>query len=122
MVNEALNEDGTMRQSPWYHIIGPDFVAQAFAFAREADPTVELYYNDYAMENAQKRAGGLRLVKSLLDQRRRTAAPMSPFDPPRILHSIHSGQGCPTPHKSPSRDATPRSSACSSRIARLSIG
>ena len=68
VVNEALNEDGTMRQSPWFRIIGPDFVARAFAFAREADPAVELYYNDYAMEGAQKRAGGVRLVKSLLDQ------------------------------------------------------
>ncbi len=67
VVNEALNEDGTMRQSPWFRIIGPDFVAQAFAFAREADPNVELYYNDYSLENARKRAGGVRLVKSLLD-------------------------------------------------------
>ena len=68
VVNEALNEDGTLRQSPWYRIIGADFIAQAFAFAREADPSAELYYNDYSMENAQKRAGGVRLVKSLLDQ------------------------------------------------------
>ena len=68
VVNEALDEDGTMRQSPWFRIIGPDFVAQAFQFAREADPAAELYYNDYSMENAQKRAGGVRLVKSLLDQ------------------------------------------------------
>ncbi|CAN5436052.1 endo-1,4-beta-xylanase [soil metagenome] len=67
VVNEALNEDGTLRQSPWYRIVGPDFVEKAFAFAREADPNVELYYNDYSMENAQKRAGGVRLVKSLLD-------------------------------------------------------
>jgi hypothetical protein len=42
-------------QSPWYRIIGPDFVAQAFAFAREADPAADLYDNDYSMENAQKR-------------------------------------------------------------------
>ena len=66
VVNEALNEDGTMRQSPWFRIIGPDFVTRAFAFAREADPDVELYYNDYSMENAQKRAGGVRLVQTLL--------------------------------------------------------
>lgn len=68
VVNEALNEDGTMRQSPWLRIIGPDFVARAFQFAKEADPAAELYYNDYSMENAQKRAGGVRLIKSLLDQ------------------------------------------------------
>lgn len=68
VVNEALNEDGTMRQSPWLRIIGPDFVTKAFQFAKEADPQAELYYNDFSMENAQKRAGGVRLVKSLLDQ------------------------------------------------------
>ena len=68
VVNEALDEDGTMRLSPWLRIIGPDFVAQAFQFAKEADPAAELYYNDYSMENPQKRAGGIRLIKSLLDQ------------------------------------------------------
>jgi 3',5'-cyclic AMP phosphodiesterase CpdA len=55
-------------QSPWYRIIGPDSVAQAFAFAREADPAAELYYNEYSMENAQKRVGAVRLVESLLAQ------------------------------------------------------
>lgn len=38
MVNEALNEDGTLRQSPWLQIIGEDYIAKAFQFAHEADP------------------------------------------------------------------------------------
>src|SRR5438067_3563551 len=33
VVNEALNEDGTMRQSPWERIIGDDFVVKAFEYA-----------------------------------------------------------------------------------------
>lgn len=68
VVNEALNEDGTMRKSQWYTIIGEDFVAKAFQFAREADPAAELYYNDYSLENPQKRDGAIRLVKSLQAQ------------------------------------------------------
>jgi endo-1,4-beta-xylanase len=28
VVNEALNEDGTLRQSPWMRIIGPDYLAR----------------------------------------------------------------------------------------------
>jgi endo-1,4-beta-xylanase len=68
VVNEALEEDGTLRQSPWLRIIGPDYIAKAFQYAHEADPGAELYYNDYSMERAAKRAGGVRLVKSLLDQ------------------------------------------------------
>src|SRR5262249_47895382 len=55
VVNEALNEDGTMRQSPWYKIIGDDFLLKAFQFAHEADSQAELYYNDYNLENEPKR-------------------------------------------------------------------
>ena len=65
VVNEAVNEDGAMRQSPWQKIIGDDYVIKAFQYAREADPQAELYYNDFSMENAPKRAGGLALVKKL---------------------------------------------------------
>jgi endo-1,4-beta-xylanase len=65
VVNEALNEDGTLRESPWKRIIGPDYLAKAFQFAHEADPAAELYYNDYNLDYPAKRDGVIRLVKSL---------------------------------------------------------
>ena len=65
VVNEALNQDGTMRQSPWFKIIGEDYLVQAFKFAHEADPSAELYYNDYDLELPAKRAGGVELIKKL---------------------------------------------------------
>src|SRR5689334_7521641 len=65
VVNEALNQDGTMRQSPWFKIIGDDYVVQAFKFAHEADPSAELYYNDYDLELPAKRAGGVELIRKL---------------------------------------------------------
>src|SRR5215213_2663898 len=65
VVNEALNQDGTMRQSPWFKIIGEDYLAKAFEFAHEADPTAELYYNDYDLELPAKRAGGVALIQKL---------------------------------------------------------
>ena len=68
VVNEALNEDGTLRESPWHRIIGPEYVSLAFQFAHEADPDAELYYNDYSLENPAKRDGAVRLVRGLLDQ------------------------------------------------------
>lgn len=68
VVNEALNEDGTMRKSPWYNIIGDDYIAKAFQYAHEADPAAELYYNDYNLENAAKRNGAAELVKKLKAQ------------------------------------------------------
>ena len=68
VVNEALNADGTLRQSPWFKIIGQDYLAKAFEFAHEADPGAELYYNDYSLEGDAKRRGAIRLIKALKSQ------------------------------------------------------
>jgi endo-1,4-beta-xylanase len=65
VVNEALNEDGSMRQSPWFRIIGEDYLSKAFQFAHEADPQAKLYYNDYSLENEAKRKGAIELIKKL---------------------------------------------------------
>lgn len=68
VVNEALNEDGTLRGSPWMRIIGEDYLEKAFQFAHEADPEAELYYNDHSLENKPKRNGAVRLVEKLQEQ------------------------------------------------------
>jgi endo-1,4-beta-xylanase len=68
VVNEALNEDGTLRESPWEKIIGEDYLLKAYQFAHEADPQTELYYNDYSLENAPKRNGAIALIKKLQAQ------------------------------------------------------
>ncbi len=65
VVNEALNEDGTLRKSPWEKIIGEDYLLKAYQFAHEADPQAELYYNDYSLENTPKRNGAVALIKKL---------------------------------------------------------
>ena len=65
VVNEALNEDGSLRQTPWLKIIGEDYIAKAFEYAHEADPDAELYYNDYSLENEPKRRGAVALIKKL---------------------------------------------------------
>jgi len=65
VVNEALNDDGSMRQSSWYGIIGEGFLLKAFQFAHEADPQAELYYNDYSLENEAKRNGAVQLIRKL---------------------------------------------------------
>jgi len=68
VVNEALNEDGTLRKSPWEKIIGDDYLLKAYQFAHEADPKAELYYNDYSLENLPKRKGAIALIKKLQAQ------------------------------------------------------
>ena len=65
VVNEALNDDGSLRQSPWRRIIGDDYLLKAFQFAHEADPKAELYYNDYSLENEAKRKGAVELIRKL---------------------------------------------------------
>lgn len=65
VVNEALDEDGSLRNSPWRRIIGDDYLVLAYQFAHEADPHAQLYYNDYSLENLPKQRGAIALIKNL---------------------------------------------------------
>ena len=65
VVNEAINDDGSYRESPFYKIIGKDFIKLAFQFAHEADPDAQLYYNDYNMAMQGKREGVVKMVSEL---------------------------------------------------------
>jgi endo-1,4-beta-xylanase len=65
VVNEAVNDDGTIRKSKWYQIIGEDYIEKAFEYAHEADPDAELYYNDYNNEQRAKREGVVPIIKTL---------------------------------------------------------
>ena len=68
VVNEALNDDGTLRQTALLKIIGEDYIAKAFEFAHEADPKAELQYNDYSLENEAKRNAAIELIRKLRAQ------------------------------------------------------
>lgn len=54
VVNEALPEEGQIRDSNWNKTIGEDYIYQAFvAASRYKTDYMDLYYNDYAFEQSQ---------------------------------------------------------------------
>jgi GH35 family endo-1,4-beta-xylanase len=74
VVNEAINDGantaGTenLRDSQWHRIVGPNYLTQAFKFAREADASVPLHYNDYNIESGAKHQSSLLLLNRLLSE------------------------------------------------------
>ena len=76
VVNEAMADDGRSwpgreqspyRQSRHYQLCGDEFIAKAFQFAREADPNVLLFYNDYSCVDEGKRERIYNMVKKMKD-------------------------------------------------------
>lgn len=65
VVNEALNEDGTLRESVFLKVLGEDYIGMVFSLAAKADPNAKLIYNDYNLTNSEKRAGVVHMVKKL---------------------------------------------------------
>jgi endo-1,4-beta-xylanase len=69
VVNEAFNEDGTLRPTIWLNALGPGYIADAFRWAHQADPHAKLYYNDYNLESiGPKSDAALALVNQLKAQ------------------------------------------------------
>ncbi|WP_297987219.1 endo-1,4-beta-xylanase, partial [uncultured Anoxybacillus sp.] len=77
VVNEAIidnppnpnNWEESLRKSPWYYSIGPDYVEQAFRIARQVVDEngwdIKLYYNDYNEDNQRKAQAIYHMVKEL---------------------------------------------------------
>lgn len=75
VVNEAIwipdgRPDGLRSSSPWFQLLGPEYIDLAFRTAREADPKALLTYNDYGIEydndeEGKKRAAVLALLRRM---------------------------------------------------------
>lgn len=66
VVNEAFNEDGSLRNTIWLQHVGSSYIEKAFMFARQASPEAKLFYNDYGLEtNPAKRKAVLAFLNHL---------------------------------------------------------
>lgn len=69
VVNEAMTDDRNAsdpyRQSAMYKIAGDEFIANAFRYAREADPDGLLFYNDYNETDPVKSQRIFDMVKKM---------------------------------------------------------
>ena len=68
VVNEAFEDDGSLRRSMFYQILGEDYIPLAFQYAHEADPSIELYYNDYSMYMPAKIKGVCDYFRPLINK------------------------------------------------------
>ena len=65
VVNEALNEDGTLRESIFLKVLGKNYLETVYKLAEKHDSNADLAYNDYNLCEPKKRKGAIKLIKSL---------------------------------------------------------
>jgi endo-1,4-beta-xylanase len=56
VVNETLNNDGSLRDTLWMRVIGPEHIGMAFQWAREADPHALLILNEFFAEGLNEKS------------------------------------------------------------------
>ena len=66
--NECFEDDGSPRKSLFWQILGTDYIPLAFQYAHEADPNVQLFYNDYSMNKPAKVEGVANFFRPLIEQ------------------------------------------------------
>lgn len=69
VVNEAVDDDGTLRDTVWYDAMGVEYLDRAFEWANEVAPDTALYYNDYGADAVNEKSDAIYgLIKRLLDR------------------------------------------------------
>ena len=51
--------------APWYRALGSGYIETAFRTAREADPDITLYYNDYGLEFPPKAEAARKMINDI---------------------------------------------------------
>lgn len=69
VVNEAINRDGSLRDTIWLRNIGPEYIDLAFRWAHEADPEARLFYSDYGNDEEGRKPDAMyNMVRELLQR------------------------------------------------------
>ncbi|MCX7820680.1 MAG: endo-1,4-beta-xylanase [Brevinematales bacterium] len=69
VVNEPMDENGSLRKNIWYNAIGEEYIEMALKWANEADPQAKLFLNDYSVEGRGAKSDGFyNLVKKLKEK------------------------------------------------------
>ena len=69
VVNEPFNGDGSYVSDVFYRAMGSGYIADALRTAHAADPSAQLYINDYSIEGENAKSNAMySLVQSLLAQ------------------------------------------------------
>lgn len=67
LVNEAISDNGPdiLRESPWRAILGDRYLETIFRLAREIEPEMSFFYNDYNEVVPEKRARIIQMLREL---------------------------------------------------------
>ena len=70
VVNEPLLiGEGELDPNPFFEVLGPEYIAEAFELAHEVDPDAELWLNEHSVEHLPAKADALvALVADLIEQ------------------------------------------------------
>jgi len=76
VVNEAFNDDGSIRSTIWYDQpgigyagLGTEYIEQALQWAHAADPAAKLFYNDYDAEVVNSKSDAIYAMASDFENR-----------------------------------------------------
>lgn len=59
VVNEAIGDNGSLRDTIWLRRLGPEYLDLVFRWAHEADPEAQLFYNDYGGEGLGRKSDAI---------------------------------------------------------------